>query len=117
MPTVAPNSVGADLDLESGGGPPPDQPGNVYLLTRTVPSDRARCEWLPQSAGLRQRFLKLSTTAYVEGADYFTMFNEVLESALDLDLGSGGAMLLPDLTDAAAPWSSRGGCGLRMETC
>jgi len=28
-------------------------------------------------------------------ADYFTMYNEVAESAADEDLGSGGEMLLP----------------------
>jgi len=31
--------------------------------------------------------------------DYFAMSNEVSESAADLDLGSGGAMLLPDMVD------------------
>jgi hypothetical protein len=34
-------------------------------------------------------------------ADYFAMYNAVGESASDLDLGSGGGMLLPDVTDAA----------------
>jgi len=33
--------------------------------------------------------------------DYFTMSNEVAESSIDLDLGSGGGMLLPDLMDSA----------------
>jgi hypothetical protein len=33
-------------------------------------------------------------------ADYFAMYNTVAESAADLDLGSGGIMLLPDLTDS-----------------
>ena len=34
-------------------------------------------------------------------ADYFAMSNEVAESNADEDLGSGGEMLLPDLTDSA----------------
>jgi outer membrane protein assembly factor BamB len=34
--------------------------------------------------------------------DYFTMFNTVMESNADADLGSGGIMLLPDLLDAGA---------------
>ena len=33
-------------------------------------------------------------------ADYFTMSGEVAESTNDVDLGSGGVMLLPDMTDA-----------------
>jgi hypothetical protein len=33
--------------------------------------------------------------------DYFAMFNEVAESNSDLDLGSGGEMLLPDLADSS----------------
>ncbi len=33
-------------------------------------------------------------------ADYFAPFNEVAESAADEDLGSGGVMLLPDVTDS-----------------
>ena len=33
-------------------------------------------------------------------ADYFTMSGEIAESTNDVDLGSGGVMLLPDMTDA-----------------
>ena len=33
-------------------------------------------------------------------ADYFTMSGEIAESTNDDDLGSGGVMLLPDMTDA-----------------
>jgi hypothetical protein len=33
-------------------------------------------------------------------ADYFNEYNTQMESAGDLDLGSGGEILLPDLTDA-----------------
>ncbi len=32
--------------------------------------------------------------------DYFTMSNEVAESNADQDLGSGGELLLPDMTDS-----------------
>jgi hypothetical protein len=34
-------------------------------------------------------------------ADYFDMFNTLAESKIDNDLGSGGALLLPDVTDAS----------------
>jgi hypothetical protein len=46
-------------------------------------------------------FIKLSTTNNkLAVADYFNMFNTVDESNSDLDLGSGGALLLPPLKDA-----------------
>src|SRR6202012_5654472 len=46
-------------------------------------------------------FLKISSaSAGLKVLDYFAMFNEVDESNGDLDLGSGGGMLLSDLTDA-----------------
>src|SRR5207247_2901817 len=46
-------------------------------------------------------FLKLSTVNNsLAVADYFNMFNTVSESNADLDLGSGGALVLPDMTDS-----------------
>jgi outer membrane protein assembly factor BamB len=46
-------------------------------------------------------FIKLSTkNNKLVVADYFNMFNTVDESNNDLDLGSGGALLLPPLKDA-----------------
>jgi hypothetical protein len=46
--------------------------------------------------------MKVSTTGNkLTPADYFSMSNTVAESKADEDLGSGGAMLLPDETDAS----------------
>ena len=44
--------------------------------------------------------VKLSTSGKLGVADYFETFNTNAESAADTDLGSGGAVLLPDQTDA-----------------
>jgi hypothetical protein len=55
----------------------------------------------PNKKDFGNSFLKITNDAGTLGiGDYFTMSNEAAESAADADLGSGGAMLLPDLTDA-----------------
>jgi hypothetical protein len=46
-------------------------------------------------------FVKLSPTNSLQVADYWTMFNTVYETNTDIDLGSGGPMLLPDMRDAS----------------
>ena len=46
-------------------------------------------------------FIRLSTTSNkLAVADYFTMFNTVEESNSDEDLGSGGTIVLPTMTDS-----------------
>src|ERR1051326_4219124 len=45
-------------------------------------------------------------------ADYFNMFNTVSESNADEDLGSGGALVLPDMTDSSnVTWRLAVGAG------
>jgi outer membrane protein assembly factor BamB len=54
----------------------------------------------PAQGNFGNSFVKLSTTSGLAVADYFAMSNTVQESNADEDLGSGGALVLPDLTDA-----------------
>ena len=100
---VAPNSGGSGPAIwMSGGGPAADSSGNIYLLTANGVFETALdASGFPNNQDYGNSFLKISTAGgSLQIADYFTMFNEVAESAADEDLGSGGEMLLPDLTDS-----------------
>jgi hypothetical protein len=101
---VAPNSGGVGPSIwMAGSGPGADAAGNIYLLTANgVFETTLDANGFPNQMDFANSFLKL--TAGIQTltvADYFTMSNEVSESTADLDLASGGEMLLPDLTDAA----------------
>jgi hypothetical protein len=100
---VAPNSGGGGPSIwMSGGGPAADSEGNIYLLTANgVFETTLDANGFPNQQDYGNSFLKLSTAGgSLSVADYFTMYNEVAESGADGDLGSGGEMLLPDLTDS-----------------
>jgi hypothetical protein len=100
---IAPNSGGAGPAIwMSGGGPAADSAGNIYLLTANGSFETALdANGFPQGQDYGNSFLKISTAGgTLRVADYFTLYNEVAESSADQDLGSGGEMLLPDLTDS-----------------
>jgi len=106
---VAPNGTGTGAATAgpaiwmSGGGPAADAAGNIYLLTGNGAFETILdANGFPRLGDYGNSFLKLSTAGGgLRVGDYFTMWNEVVESLADLDLGSGGVMLLPDLTDSA----------------
>jgi hypothetical protein len=100
---VAPNSGGVGPAIwMGGGGPAADSAGNIYLLTANGAFEaNLDANGFPSAQDYGNSFLKISTAdGSLRVADYFTMYNEIAESAADQDLGSGGAMLLPDLTDS-----------------
>lgn len=98
---VAPNSEAGPATWMAGGGPAADSAGNVFLLTGNGAFETTLdADGFPIKQDYGNSFLKLSTTGgTLTVADYFTMAEEVSESNQDGDLGSGGVMLLPDLTD------------------
>jgi hypothetical protein len=101
---VAANSGGEGPAIwMSGGGPAVDSSGNVYLLTANGAFETTLdANGFPSGGDYGNSFLKLSTAGgTLTVADYFAMSNEVSESADDDDLGSGGILLLPDLTDSS----------------
>lgn len=100
-------NVAADSDRGpsiwmSGGGLAADTAGNVYFMTANGAFETTQdSNGLPQYGDYGNSMLKLSAAgAGLAVADYFAPTEEEAESAGDRDLGSGGAMLLPDLTDA-----------------
>ena len=87
----------------SGGGPAADSSGNVYLLTANGAFDTTLDgNGFPSGGDYGNSFVKLATAGgSLTVADYFAMSNVVSESSADQDLGSGGILLLPDLSDAS----------------
>lgn len=87
----------------SGGGPAADSSGNIYLLSGNGPFETTLdANGFPSNRDFGNSFLKISNaSAGFTVLDYFTMSNEVAESNADQDLGSGGEMLIPDLTDSS----------------
>jgi hypothetical protein len=100
---LAANSSHGPAIWMAGGGPGADSAGNIYLLTANGVFETALdAKGFPNKQDYGNSFLKLSRAgAGLAVMDYFTMFNEVAESNGDQDLGSGGAMLLPDMKDSA----------------
>ena len=86
----------------SGGGPAADSAGNVYVLTANGRFETTlSATGFPDGGDYGNSFVKISSSGgTLAVADYFTMSAEVSESSNDEDLGSGGVMLLPDMTDA-----------------
>lgn len=98
---IAPGSSAGPSIWMSGGGPAADAAGNIYLLSANGAFETALdANGFPSGHDYGNSFLKLSTANGLAVADYFAMSNEVTESNQDLDLGSGGELLLPDLTDS-----------------
>lgn len=85
----------------SGAGPAVDSNGNIYVLDANGTFDTAlNASGFPNQGDYGNAFLKISTTnKHLAVADYFEMSNQMSENDADQDLGSGGAMVLPDLTD------------------
>jgi len=85
---------------QAGGGIAADNSGNIYLLDGNGTWDTTvNTSGFPTKGDFGNAFLKLSNSSGLQVADFFEPFNTVSESAGDTDLGSGGAMVLPDMID------------------
>jgi hypothetical protein len=85
----------------AGDGLSADSSGNIYFLQANGTFDTTlNSQGFPINGDFGNSFMKLSTSGgTLAVADYFAMYNTVQESNADEDLGSGGAIVLPDLTD------------------
>ncbi len=98
---VTPNGGGGAI-WGAGAGLAADLSGHVYFLDANGQFDTTlNAQGFPNSGDYGNAFIKISTArGKLSVADYFTMYDTTSESDADVDLGSGGALLLPDMTDA-----------------
>jgi len=86
----------------AGTAPAADSAGNIFFLEGNGTFDTTlTAQGFPSNKDFGNCFVKLSTSGGLALADYFTMHNTVSESNADTDLGSGSAIVLPDLKDAS----------------
>ena len=83
----------------AGGAPASDASGNVYFIIGNGTFDTTLNSGFPAQGDCGNCFAKISVPSLAL-LDYFTPRNTVMLSSDDSDLGSGGPLLLPDLTDA-----------------
>jgi hypothetical protein len=87
----------------SGTGLAADSGGNIYFLDANGTFDTTMdANGFPSQGDFGNGFLKVSTAGNrLAVGDYFEPFDTMAESASDVDLGSGGVLILPDLQDAS----------------
>lgn len=108
--SLVPNGTEAGI-WASGSGPAADAAGNVFLPTGNGTFDTALSSGFPSQGDYGNAFVKIPTGGALAVADYFTMTNTVSESDHDVDLGSGGLMLLPPLDNGGKTVSLVVGAG------
>lgn len=85
----------------SGAAPALDASGDIYFIVGNGTFDtNLNASGFPLQHDCGNCFAKISSSAPLSLLDYFTPSNTVAQSDQDLDFGSGGPLLLPDLTDA-----------------
>ncbi|HMD15653.1 MAG TPA: hypothetical protein VKH18_03220, partial [Terriglobales bacterium] len=87
----------------AGAGLAADTSGNIYFLDANGTFDTTlNGSGFPVNGDYGNAIMKLSTKkGQLAVSDYFNMYNTVSESNQDEDLGSGGAMVVPNFKDAS----------------
>jgi hypothetical protein len=89
----------------SGAAPALDASGNIYFIVGNGTFDTSLNAGFPSQHDCGNCFAKISpisSSPPLSLVDYFTPSNTVTQSDQDLDFGSGGPLLLPDLMDASS---------------
>ena len=96
----------------SGAGMAADGEGNIILLDANGLFDTTlNSSGFPSEGDYGNAFLHLTTKGGLAVADYFEMDNEQSENNGDVDLGSGGAMLVSEKDSTGKVWSLAVGAG------
>jgi hypothetical protein len=87
----------------AGAGLAADTSSNIYFLDANGTFDTTlNGSGFPENGDYGNAIMKLSTAnGKLSVADYFNMYNTVSESDMDEDLGSGGAMVIPNIKDSS----------------
>jgi hypothetical protein len=101
-----PNGYEAGI-WEAGDGLAADSSGDLYFSTGNGTFD-GNSSTAPNN-DFGDTVLKLSTSGGLAVADWFTPFNQIELNEYDIDLGSGGTVLLPDQTSGPAHLLVTGG--------
>jgi hypothetical protein len=100
---LTPNGEAGSIWM-SGDGPAADNNGNIYFLDANGTFDLGfDSNGFPTKGDFGNAMLKLNlnSSGTLVVADYFQPYNTDAESAADKDLGAGGEILLPDMTDTS----------------
>jgi hypothetical protein len=84
----------------AGTAPAADAGGSIYTILGNGDFDTTlNVQGFPSNSNCGNCYVKITSTAPLTLLDYFTPLNTVSESNGDVDFGSGGPLLLPDVVD------------------
>ena len=96
----------------AGAGMASDNAGNIFLLDANGDFDTTlNSAGFPANGDYGNAFLRLTTSGGLAVADYFQMHNQAQENGGDVDLGSGGTLLVSAKDSAGKAWQLAVGAG------
>lgn len=96
----------------SGAGMAADSSGNIFLLDANGDFDTSlNASGFPANGNYGNAFLRLTISGKLTVADYFEMYNQAGENGSDVDLGSGGTLLLNQIDGTGKTWELAVGAG------